>query len=292
MAIMALGLLPTAAMAQFSSGLVPRGLGESALERGEDMLEQAPDQLDEFLQNAKSGTVFETPEECLGTLQLAVNAAAVAANILPFSSVHTFEDERGPVALVRLMLNGDKVHFEAFCDGVTLSAIERPWGDGSPDPVPKSGSSLDAMLGMLLLGRMQGIIGADETQAGPEGAGAVALNSGPVEAPRDVEPVTTAEKDAFRLALQACWSVPEGVREAGDLRIVVAVEFNPDGGIVADSIRLIDPAELPDPRYEAAFRAARIALLRCAPYFDMPREKYELWRHSEIVFNPDGLVSW
>ena len=105
-------------------------------------------------------------------------------------------------------------------------------------------------------------------------------------------PLSVAEKDGLRFAIKACWSVPAGVREAEDLRITVGVELDPSGGIVDGTIRLIDPAVLPDTRYEAAFRAARIALLRCAPYSDMPRDKYAQWRSLEVVFNPEGMVSW
>ena len=105
-------------------------------------------------------------------------------------------------------------------------------------------------------------------------------------------PLSVAEKDGLKFAIKACWSVPAGVREAEDLRITVGVELDPSGGIVDGTIRLLDPAVLPDTRYEAAFRAARIALLRCAPYSDMPRDKYAQWRNLEVVFNPEGMVSW
>ena len=105
-------------------------------------------------------------------------------------------------------------------------------------------------------------------------------------------PLSVAEKDGLKFAIKACWSVPAGVREAEDLRITVGVELDPGGGIVDGTIRLLDPAVPPDTRYEAAFRAARIALLRCAPYSDMPRDKYAQWRTLEVVFNPEGMVSW
>ena len=324
-------LVPLGTMAQDLTGpLLFEGFGKSALERSEDIFESVPRQLDGFLKAGVAGTTYGTNEECLGMLQMIVNAAVLAANILPFSSVYTFEDERGPVARVRLMVNGEKSHGEAFCDGATLKVTEQPWGSGDTDPRPASGSSLDAALGMLLLGQMQGLFADDDTLAArtqvetaqpdvPEPTKTTVEKDGPklpdetqtdraetmtdlpifappdrkfVDAPQDLEPMTAAEKDRLRFAIRACWNVPAGVREAEDLRITVGVELDPSGGIVDGTIRLLDPAELPDSRYEAAFRAARIALLRCAPYSNMPRDKYAQWRKIEMVFNPEGLVSW
>jgi hypothetical protein len=105
-------------------------------------------------------------------------------------------------------------------------------------------------------------------------------------------PLTHTEKDWLRLAIIPCWSAPAGVREAKDLRITVGVQLDPGGGIVDGTIRLLDPAVLPDSRYEAAFRAARIALLRCAPYRGLPSDKYGLWRDPQITFGPEGLLWW
>ena len=74
--------------------------------------------------------------------------------------------------------------------------------------------------------------------------------------------------------------------------LTVGVQLDPGGGIVDGTIRLLDPAVLPDSRYEAAFRAARIALLRCAPYRGLPSDKYGLWRDPQITFGPEGLLWW
>ena len=65
-----------------------------------------------------------------------------------------------------------------------------------------------------------------------------------------------------------------------------------DGSVINGSIRLIEPASMPDARYKSAFEAGRRALIRCSPYTDLPREKYAQWRNIEVVFNPEGMVSW
>lgn len=139
----------------FGTGML-FGLGKSALSEGKELLNEAPDRLEEFLQSAEQGQTFPSSKECLGALQVAVNAGAVVANVLPFSSVETFEDGRGPVAKFRVMLNGEKVHLEAFCDDEKMSAVPLSWGEGSPVPERVTQSSLDAVAGLLLLLQAQG----------------------------------------------------------------------------------------------------------------------------------------
>jgi hypothetical protein len=61
--------------------------------------------------------------------------------------------------------------------------------------------------------------------------------------------------------------------------------------VINASIRMIEPRNPPDARFQQAFEAGRRALIRCSPY-ELPREKYGQWRNIEVVFNPEGMVSW
>jgi hypothetical protein len=124
---------------------------------------------------------------------------------------------------------------------------------------------------------------APATPAEPSTAEATSL---PVGAP-----LSAAEKDGLKFAIRDCWVMPAGLRDAGDLKITVAAELGSDGAIIAGSVRMIEPARSPDPRFDAAYGAARRALIRCSPY-ELPREKYAQWRNIEVVFNPEGMVSW
>ncbi len=105
-------------------------------------------------------------------------------------------------------------------------------------------------------------------------------------------PITNSEKDGLRLAVQRCWVVPAGVRDASELRVVLSAQLQPDGSVLSGSIRLVEPNPVPDSRFQAAYDAGRRALIRCSPYSDLPREKYAQWRTIEVVFNPKGMVSW
>jgi hypothetical protein len=126
---------------------------------------------------------------------------------------------------------------------------------------------------------------ASQTAAATDGGGPAetSLPVGP--------PLTGSEKEGLKLAVQKCWNVPAGLRDAQSLKVTVGAEFAADGSVINASIHLIEPSPAPDARFQQAYEAARRALIRCAPY-SMPRDKYAQWRDVEIVFNPEGMVTW
>jgi hypothetical protein len=105
-------------------------------------------------------------------------------------------------------------------------------------------------------------------------------------------PLSSSEKEGLKLAVQRCWNVPAGLRDAQELKVTLAAELAPDGQVINASIRMIEPDPAPDARFKSAFDAGRRALIRCSPYTDLPRDKYAQWRNIEVVFNPEGMVSW
>ena len=121
------------------------------------------------------------------------------------------------------------------------------------------------------------------TPAPPSAVEATSLPIGP--------PLSNSEKEGLKLAVQRCWNVPAGVRDAQELKVTLAAELAADGAVINASIRMIEPRNPPDARFQQAFEAGRRALIRCSPY-DLPREKYGQWRNIEVVFNPEGMVSW
>ncbi|MEM1387144.1 MAG: hypothetical protein AAGG54_06010 [Pseudomonadota bacterium] len=107
------------------------------------------------------------------------------------------------------------------------------------------------------------------------------LGSGP--------PMTFGEKDAFRVAVAACWN--QGMLSSAAQRTTVLVGFqmNQDGTPDASSIRLLDAQGGDETAARTAFEAASRAIRRCgARGFNLPPEKYSQWREVEIVFRADG----
>lgn len=99
--------------------------------------------------------------------------------------------------------------------------------------------------------------------------------------------ITDEERRGLILAVQDCWSVPVGIRDASELVVVLAVDLAPNGGLIS-SPKLIEP-KTADGQIQQAFEAARRALIACAPY-NLPPEKYDTWKRLEVVFNPKKMV--
>jgi len=150
------------------------------------------------------------------------------------------------------------------------TAPERPAEKPAPKPAPAAATAEPEE--------------APAAQRNRSTAAATSLPAGP--------PMTGAEKDGLKLAVQRCWNVPAGLRDAQELKVTLAAELNADGSVISGSIRMIEPSPAPDARFKSAFDAGRRALIRCSPYTDLPRDKYAQWQNLEVVFNPEGMVSW
>ena len=108
---------------------------------------------------------------------------------------------------------------------------------------------------------------------------------------RDV-PITVSELDAFRAAVERCWSVAAGAREAQNLRVTIRVFLNQDGSLgrppeIVDEARMGRTGE---EAFRAAAESARRAVQRCAPYRMLPANKYDIWREVELTFDPARML--
>lgn len=103
-------------------------------------------------------------------------------------------------------------------------------------------------------------------------------------------PMTAGEKDALRIAVQACWNVGALSSEALRVTVTVAVTVAQSGVPDAGSVRMIGFEGGSEGAARQAYEAARRAILRCgATGFSLPPEKYDQWREMEIVFNPEKM---
>jgi hypothetical protein len=228
---------------------------------------------------------------------------------MPFSQVWTYEDSRGPVGKLRIMLNGQKIHTEVFCDEKTMQSVELPWGEGDDAPKMFDNASLTALLGIALNLEMQGFFDEDEvissdinipsTISPPEREG---IRNKDCDTPlcesggesqtsdRAGPPLTGGERDALRVAINSCWNVGSLSTEALGTTIVVASSISQDGKPVSNSIRLVSSFGGSDEAARQAFEAAKRAIIRCgARGFPLPVEKYSQWRDIEMTFNPEGM---
>jgi hypothetical protein len=138
-------------------------------------------------------------------------------------------------------------------------------------PAPEDDSIDDAVAAAL-----------SEADAEPAGNDGMVENAGP--------PMTDGEKDALRVAVQACWNVGSLSSDALLTTVTVAVSVAQDGIPDVTSIRMIGFEGGTEASARQAYEAARRAIIRCgAKGFQLPPEKYEQWRNIEMEFNPERM---
>ncbi|MFN7596474.1 MAG: hypothetical protein ACK5PT_06940, partial [Cereibacter sp.] len=138
-------------------------------------------------------------------------------------------------------------------------------------PVPEDDSIADAVAAAL-----------SEAEAAPAGTDGTVENAGP--------PMTDGEKDALRVAVQACWNVGSLSSDALMTTVTLGVTVARNGIPDVASIRMIGFEGGTEASARQAYEAARRAVIRCgAKGFQLPPDKYAQWRNIEMEFNPERM---
>ncbi|MCU0803184.1 MAG: cell envelope biogenesis protein TolA, partial [Rhodobacteraceae bacterium] len=114
------------------------------------------------------------------------------------------------------------------------------------------------------------------TESPPTGAGGTPLG----------QALTAGELGDFRAQVQRQWNVGALSTEALAVSVTIAVTVGPDGVPDAGSVRLVAAGGGSDSAINAAYEAARSAILRAGRRgLALPLDKYETWRELEITFD-------
>ncbi len=89
---------------------------------------------------------------------------------------------------------------------------------------------------------------------------------------------------AIQGQMSRCWQIEPGARDAETLVVEIRVALNPDATVrkaqIVDFERMLN-----DSFFRSAAENARRAIWRCSP-FDLPPNKYEVWRDLTLKFDP------
>ncbi len=85
--------------------------------------------------------------------------------------------------------------------------------------------------------------------------------------------------------VEMCWNPPRGVRGAGDQIVKVQMILKPDGSLVSVLPITRAGGEVKSVAIEAALRAVS----QCQPY-NLPIEKYEVWKEVTFTFDPRNML--
>lgn len=127
--------------------------------------------------------------------------------------------------------------------------------------------------------------------ARPDRVDTAAAPATPASPPAPVgPPMTRGEKDALRVAVQACWNVGALSSAAQRVTVTLWVAMQPDGKPDATSIRLLSSDGGDRAAVNRAYETARRAIIRCGLRgYDLPKDKYAQWREIEMTFNPERM---
>jgi outer membrane biosynthesis protein TonB len=88
--------------------------------------------------------------------------------------------------------------------------------------------------------------------------------------------------DALVSKVRGCFNVPAAARDA-DISVRVKFQLAEDGSVIS-----VEALPSSDPIVRATAAAAVSAIRGCEPY-ELPREKYDLWKDNTLDFNPNLL---
>jgi hypothetical protein len=102
-------------------------------------------------------------------------------------------------------------------------------------------------------------------------------------------PLTQAETDGLRMAVQECWNV-NPTSEAARVTVVIGFEMEKSGQVLLNTIRLISASDGSDAAKRSAYDAGRRAIIRCQQGgYRLPPEKFDHWKEVEVTFNPEKM---
>ena len=106
----------------------------------------------------------------------------------------------------------------------------------------------------------------------------------------EAQPLSLAEKDAFRAAIRQCWNEGALSLEAQQMSVSVAFSMTADGRPIDASLRIADYRGGTDAGAQHAFQVARRAIMMCGGAgFPLPFDKFSRWRDVVVEFRPDGI---
>lgn len=102
------------------------------------------------------------------------------------------------------------------------------------------------------------------------------------------EKLSQTEMDALRGAIQKNWQIIPGMADAGDVRIRVSMKLDRDGSIIGRPE--VEATGGSDGTRRALQGGAYRAIMRSAPFTNLPAEKYDTWSEVIVNFDPSELL--
>lgn len=104
------------------------------------------------------------------------------------------------------------------------------------------------------------------------------------------QPLSFSEIDAISQQFMACWIVPDGAKDAANLRVVLRIELKQDGTVVSVDLHEGQSRYNSDSYFRAAVDSAKRAVMKCSPLKRLPSGNYESWHIMDLGFDPKDML--
>lgn len=95
--------------------------------------------------------------------------------------------------------------------------------------------------------------------------------------------LTQSEIAALRSKIAGCWFPPAGWVDPAEVRVIVQFRLSRSGDVVG----VPNVVQSPNSQYAIAAAQRAISAIRsCAPYDQLPPEKYDQWQEVRVTFDP------
>ncbi|MFZ1726839.1 MAG: cell envelope biogenesis protein TolA, partial [Albidovulum sp.] len=149
-----------------------------------------------------------------------------------------------------------------------------------PDPAPATETAAEPAVDNSIDALVAGVVTGAASETPTPGTGTAPLGA----------PMTSGEKDGLRVAVQRCWTIGAVSTDAMNTIVTVRVNMNLDGKPDVASIKMTGYDGGTENSAQIMFRAAKSAIVRCTgDGYPLPKEKYEIWKDLELVFDPNGM---
>jgi hypothetical protein len=100
--------------------------------------------------------------------------------------------------------------------------------------------------------------------------------------------LSQTEMDALRGAIQKNWQIIPGMADASDVRVRVTMKLDRDGSIIGRPE--IEATGGSEGTRRALSGGAYRAIMRSAPFTNLPADKYDAWNEVVVNFDPSELL--
>ncbi|WP_431320321.1 hypothetical protein [Rhizobium sp. YTU87027] len=101
--------------------------------------------------------------------------------------------------------------------------------------------------------------------------------------------LSMSEMDALKSAIAGNWSVIPGMEGAADVRIKVSMKLDRDGNIIGEP-EVEATGGTNDSTRQALKGGAYRAIMKSAPFSNLPKDKYDAWNEVVVNFDPSDLA--